>query len=286
MKDTEPIRSDFLENRILCNANKIRIKVCEMCMIAKSGHVTSSLSAVDIISSIYFRDINLLNNNMASNCASDTFILSKGHAAPALYGTLAIRGSIRMDSLNGFREIDSELQGHPDVLRLPLAGATTGALGQGLSMAIGHALGMKLKKNNSYSYCLIGDGECQEGQIWEAALFASAKGLDNLVVFIDNNNRQSDGLIKYNMPLGNLRSKWEAFGWDTQEIDGHSIPEILIALNRARQQKNKQPMIILAETKKGYISPSLTILSEEHGGLMDETLLTVVKTELGIKYYD
>lgn len=279
MENTDQLVS--LENRILSNANRIRIKVCEMCMIAKSGHINSSLSAVDIISSLYFQDVNLLNNK-SSICASDTFILSKGHAAPALYGALAIKGFIGMDSICRFREIDSELQGHPDVLRLPLVGASTGALGQGLSMAIGHALGMQLKKNNSYSYCLIGDGECQEGQIWEAALFASAKGLDNLIVFIDKNKRQSDGLVESHMPLGNLRSKWEAFGWETQEIDGHSISGILIALDRARRQRDRRPKIILAETKKGYISPSLTILNEEHGGLMDATLLSMVKTELGM----
>jgi len=274
-----------LANHILCHANMVRVAVCEMCMRARSGHVASSLSAVDLICSLYFRDGHVPNDIRAGR-AGHVFILSKGHAAPALYAALAIRGVIGKGLLEHFREIDSQLQGHPDVQRLPLVGASTGALGQGLSMAVGHALGMRLKELASQSYCLIGDGECQEGQIWEAALFACAKELDNLIVFVDRNQRQSDGPVECNMPLGTLREKWEAFGWDTVEIDGHSIPDILTSLHRAESLRERRPHVILANTKKGYVSPSLTILNEEHKGEVDAGLLSVVRTALGIGAQD
>ena len=171
--------------------NKIlKYYICKMCLLAKSGHPYSSLSCSDIISTLYFSIME----------EDDKFILSKGHAAPALYSALIINNSISSDFINKLREIDSPLQGHPDVSRLPQVNITSGALGQGLSFSIGISLSKKIKKEKGHIYCVIGDGESQEGQIWEAAMFAGNNQLNNLIVFLDKNGGQSDGKVNEIMP--------------------------------------------------------------------------------------
>ena len=187
-----------------------------MCLLADSGHPSSSLSCSDIISSLYF---SIMQDD-------DKFILSKGHAAPALYSALIINNYISLDFINKLREIDSPLQGHPDISRLPEVNITSGALGQGLSFSIGLSLSKKIKKEKGDIYCVIGDGESQEGQIWEAAMYAGNNQLDNLIVFLDNNGGQSDGKVNEIMPLNPIKEKWESFGWEVTQINGHNHHEI------------------------------------------------------------
>ncbi len=243
-----------------------------MCLLAESGHPSSSLSCSDIISTLYF---SIMEDD-------DKFILSKGHAAPALYSALIINNHISSDFINKFREIDSPLQGHPDISRLPEVNITSGALGQGLSFSIGLSLSKKIKKEKGDIYCVIGDGESQEGQIWEAAMYAGNNQLDNLIVFLDNNGGQSDGKVNEIMPLNPIKEKWESFGWEVTQINGHNQDEIEKSIINRKKRHNLKPLIIIANTKKGYISENLTILDGMHGGSMTEEILDQVKKELAI----
>lgn len=179
----------------------------------------------------------------------DRLVLSKGHAAPALYSVLALKGFFPFDELKTLRKSDSRLQGHPSMRMLPGLDMSTGSLGQGISAAVGMALGGKLDQKDYKVYAILGDGECEEGQVWEAAMFAAHKKLDNLVVFVDFNNLQIDGTLdEVNAPTP-IPEKFAAFGWNTMEIDGNSIPEILDALDRV--EANGKPTAIIAKTVKG-----------------------------------
>lgn len=258
-----------LENK----SDYIRKLICEMCLYAESGHPNSSLSCADLLTVIFFSEYDK---------KLDSFILSKGHAAPALYSVFIANGLLNKELVYELRNFDSPLQGHPDRLRLPQVGASTGALGQGLSMAIGRAIG-KIKKNYSgYSYCIIGDGETQEGQIWEAALFAGNRNVHNLIAFCDYNKGQSDGPLSEIMPLGDLKAKWETFGWNVLEINGHSIKEINDAVIFSKTKEDKKPSMIISHTQKGYISKSLTILDQDHGGKMTSETFKIVLNELDL----
>ena len=262
-----------MKNKDYIKNNKIlKYYICKMCLLAKSGHPSSSLSCSDIISTLYFSIME----------EDDKFILSKGHAAPALYSALIINNSISSDFINKLREIDSPLQGHPDVSRLPEVNITSGALGQGLSFSIGISLSKKIKKEKGHIYCVIGDGESQEGQIWEAAMFAGNNQLNNLIVFLDKNGGQSDGKVNEIMPLNPLKEKWESFGWEVTEINGHNHDEIEKSIIAHKKRLNLKPLIIISNTKKGYITENLTILDGMHGGSMTEEILDQVKEELAI----
>jgi len=262
-------QADVLE--IERKADLMRQYICKMCLLSNSGHPASSLSAVDVIAALYFKSMQ----------SDDCFILSKGHAAPALYSAFILKNIFPLSTLQKFREFDSPFQGHPDVQKLPQVNATTGALGQGLSIAIGRALAMRLKGQTRRSYCLIGDGESQEGQIWEAALFAANRRIDNLIVFTDYNRRQADGPLEEVMPLGDLQKKWESFGWFVQKVNGHSITEITHAVSRAKEILG-QPTMILASTEKGYVSADLTVLGGEHAAAMTSDVYTKVIEKLGL----
>lgn len=230
-------------------AKEIRINILKMLTKAGSGHTGGSLSAVDIAVAIYFSKMRFNPKNPFWK-ERDRLILSKGHAAPLLYAIMAKAGYFPVDMLDTLRKIGSPLQGHPCRKSLPGVEISTGSLGQGLSVANGMALGLKLDKNPARVYCIMGDGEIQEGQIWEAAMSTAHYKLDNLCAVVDNNGLQIDGPVREVMNIEPIYDKWLAFGWHVIEIDGHKMEEILNALDEAENTKGK-PTIIIAHTIKG-----------------------------------
>lgn len=230
-------------------AKKIRVNIIEMLEKSQSGHPGGSLSAVEILTALYFKEMNIKPEEPEWK-DRDRFVLSKGHATPVLYGTLAERGFFPKEELDKFRKIDSMLQGHPDMKDTPGVDMTTGSLGQGLAAANGMAIAGKLDKKDYRVYALIGDGEAQEGMIWEAAMFAAHNSLDNLTVFLDHNGLQIDGKNIDIMNIDPIDEKFASFGWNVITIDGHSFEEIFDAIEKAKDTKNK-PTIIIAKTKKG-----------------------------------
>lgn len=230
-------------------ANEVRIGIVKEVYNGKSGHPGGSLSCADILTVLYFNQMNIDPSNPKSN-ARDRFVLSKGHASPALYSTLASRGYFDKEELTTFRGIDSILQGHPDMKHIPGVDMSTGSLGQGLSCANGMAMVSKLSKDGNRVYCLVGDGEIEEGQIWEAAMSASHYKLDNLCVIVDNNNLQIDGSIEEVMSSYPIDEKFKSFGFHVIKVDGHNIEELINAFNEAKTVKGK-PTAIIAKTIKG-----------------------------------
>lgn len=232
--------------KVACN---VRMGIIEGTFNAKSGHPGGSLSIAEILTYLYFKEMNVdpAKPDMADR---DRFVLSKGHAAPALYSVMAQKGYFPVEELKTLRKVDSRLQGHPSMKCLPGIDISSGSLGQGISAACGMALGAKLSNADFRVYSILGDGEIEEGQVWEAAMYAAAKKLDNLVAFVDNNNLQIDGTVEeVNSPYP-IPEKFAAFGWNVIEIDGHSFDEIEAALNNARAFKGK-PTAIIAKTVKG-----------------------------------
>ncbi len=229
-------------------AKRIRRKINEMIYRAGSGHPGGSLSGVELGTALFFH---LLKHNPQhpQDPERDRFILSKGHAAPLLYALLQEAGYFPEEWLATFRQLDSPLQGHPHSLKCPGVEVSTGSLGQGLSIASGLAWGERDKGHHNYIYVLLGDGELDEGQVWEAAMFAAHYQLSNLIAFVDRNNLQIDGPTEKVMALEQLSAKWEAFGWHVQNIDGHSFPEIIKAVEIAKQ--SNKPSVIIARTVKG-----------------------------------
>ncbi|WP_297486756.1 transketolase [uncultured Cetobacterium sp.] len=230
-------------------AAKIRKDIVQMICKAKSGHPGGSLSAADIITALYFSEMNIDPKN-PKMIGRDRFVLSKGHAAPVLYSALAERGYFDKELLGTLRAYGSPLQGHPDMKKLPGIEISTGSLGQGLSVANGMALSGRISGEDYRTYVLMGDGEMQEGQVWEAAMTAAHYKLDSLCVFIDSNNLQIDGNVDKVMGIEPLDKKWEAFGWNVIKIDGHNFYEIFAALDEAKEVKGK-PTAIIAKTTKG-----------------------------------
>jgi len=230
-------------------SKQVRREIVEMITHAGSGHPGGSLSAVEILVTLFF-DVLRHDPSHPKWPDRDRFILSKGHAAPALYSVMAECGYTPKDQLNTLRKLGSIYQGHPDVRFIPALEASTGSLGEGLSIGIGMALAAKLDQRPSRTYVLLGDGEIQEGQIWEAAMFAGDKGVDNLVAIVDYNHIQLDGFVNDIMPLDPLPEKWRAFNWQTLDIDGHSIPALQAAFSEAAADKGK-PTVIIAHTIKG-----------------------------------
>lgn len=230
-------------------ATEIRIGIIEAVYGAKSGHPGGSLSCADILTVLYFNQMNI-DPMRSKDEARDRFVLSKGHAAPALYSTLAHRGYFNIEELKNLRHLDSNLSGHPDMKKVPGVDASTGSLGQGLSIANGMALSSKINSKGIRVYCLLGDGEIQEGQIWEAAMTSSHYKLDNLCVIVDNNNLQIDGEIDKVMSPYPIDEKFKSFGFNVINIDGHNIEQIIKALETAKTVKGK-PTAIIAKTTKG-----------------------------------
>ena len=228
---------------------KVRINIIRMLEAAGSGHPGGSLSAVEIVVTLFYR-IMRHDPKRPDWKERDRFVLSKGHGCPVLYATLAELGYFSPKELMTLRKQDSRLQGHPDPAKLPYLEAATGALGQGLSVAIGIALASQLDGNPYRVYCMTGDGETQEGQIWEAAMSAPKFKLDNLTVIIDRNKGQIDGHTYEVMDPEPVADKWRAFNWHVLTIDGHNLEEVTAALEKARTIKGK-PTLIIANTVKG-----------------------------------
>lgn len=230
------------------HANNIRKNIVKMVTNAKSGHPGGSLSAADILTVLYFEFMDI-NRENANSIDRDRFVLSKGHASPALYAVLKEKGIID-DDLLSFRVLGSRLQGHPDMKRVEGVDMSTGSLGQGISAAVGMAIANKLDKNEHRIYAMLGDGECQEGEVWEASMAAAHYKLDNLCAILDFNGLQIDGDIRDVMSPLPFDEKFKAFGWHVIEIDGHNFDEIRNALNEAKTVKGK-PTMIIAHTVKG-----------------------------------
>ena len=230
-------------------ATEIRKSIVDMIFHSKSGHPGGSLSAVDILNYLYFKEMNVDPNNR-EDPNRDRFVLSKGHAAPVLYATLAERGFFDKALLPTLRKLNSPLQGHPDSKKVPGVDVSTGSLGQGVSNAVGLALGAKLDHSDARIYTVLGDGELQEGLVWEATMAAAHYKLDNLVVIIDNNGLQIDGKNADVINLGSIADKFKSFDFNVIEIDGHDYEQIAAAFDNARKTKGA-PTAIIAKTVKG-----------------------------------
>jgi transketolase len=231
-------------------ANRLRIDIIKMIGEAGSGHPGGSLSEVELLTALYFR-VMRHNPKEPAWTDRDRFILSKGHGCPALYAVMAESGYIDRSVLGTLRKIGSPFQGHPDRRFFPAIEANTGSLGQGLSIGVGMALAARLDKKDWHTFVMIGDGEAQEGQNWEAAMFAAYHKLQNLTLIVDYNHIQLDGFVKDILDLAPLAQKFESFGWRTLEIDGHDFNQVLPALETARAAKDGKPTCIVANTVKG-----------------------------------
>lgn len=235
-------------------ASQVRRDIVRMVSAVNSGHPGGSLGCTDFLVSLYFDTMKINPENFSMDGqGEDVFFLSNGHISPVFYSVLARRGYFDAKELSTFRKISSRLQGHPSVDKgLPGVRMASGSLGQGLSCAIGTALAKKLNQDDRMVYVLHGDGELQEGQIWEAAMFAAAKKVDNLIAVVDFNGRQIDGDVEEVLSLGNLAQKWSAFGWEVLEMDGHDIDEIKAVIKNAQDLSgNGKPVVILMKTEMG-----------------------------------
>jgi len=259
-------------------ARRMRIDIVKTLHGCGSGHTGGSLSATDIMTALYFYKMRY-DPKKPDWKGRDYFILSKGHAAPVLYTTLAHAGFIETAELCTLRKLGSRLQGHPDSKYLPGVEISTGSLGQGLSVACGIALSQKLNKAPNRVYAVLGDGELQEGQIWEAAMTGAHYMLDNLCVLIDNNGLQIDGPVAKVMGVEPITDKWRAFGWDVQDIDGHDMAQITAALDKAETVKGK-PTAIVCRTVKGKGSKCFEGKVEFHGTTPSKEELEMALKEL------
>ena len=232
-------------------ANEMRSDIVSMIAEAGSGHPGGSLSSADILTALYFGGVLEHDPARPDWDERDRFILAKGHAAPALYAVLAQAGYVPREELLTRRKLGTRLQGHPDSNLVPGVEVSTGSLGQGLSVAAGIAAGLKLDGKTQSVFALLGDGECQEGQVWEAAMFAAHRGLDNLVAIVDRNCLQIDGNTADVCDPGDLAAKFSAFGWTAVEVDGHDIPALVEALAAAKADRAAKPHALIARTVKG-----------------------------------
>ena len=251
------------KNQLAITACKVRMGIIESTHAAKCGHPGGSLSAADLFTYLYFKEMNVDPANPKWE-DRDRFVLSKGHTAPGLYAALALRGFFPVQDLLSLRKVGSYLQGHPNMNTVPGVDMSTGSLGQGISTACGMALAAKLKGKTNRVYTLLGDGEIQEGQVWEACMFASHYKLDNLCVIVDNNGLQIDGNVADVMSPYPIVDKLEAFGFHTQAIDGHDFEAIEAALETARTITGR-PCAIVMKTVKGKDVSFMENLASWHG---------------------
>jgi len=274
--EAEVFSSSASEAEMKAIAKKLRRHIITMTGKAGSGHPGGSLSAVEILTTLYFKVLRHkpLDPQWPDR---DRFILSKGHAAPLLYATLAECGYFPVTELLTLRQMDSCLQGHTDCTITPGVEMSAGALGQGLSFALGTALAGRLNKQDYRVYVLLGDGECDEGQVWEAAMACAHFKVDNLVAIVDNNGQQIDGWNRDVMNLEPFPAKWQAFGWQVIEVDGHSLPQLTQAFSKAKQVKG-QPTVIIAHTIKGKGVSFMENNPDFHG-----TAPNAIEVELALK---
>ena len=259
-------------------ATKIRLGAVTAVYNAKSGHPGGALSSADILACLYFNELNVDVNNPSWE-QRDRFVLSKGHSCPGLYSALALKGFFPYEELKSFRHTGALLQGHPDMKAISGVDMSAGSLGQGFSCACGMALAGKLNNENYRTYALVGDGESQEGQVWEAIMFAAHYKLDNLLMIIDNNGLQIDGRVCDVMNVMPYESKLESFGWNVISIDGHNIEEILDAFAKAKEVKGK-PTAIVAKTVKGKGVSFMEDQASWHGKAPNEEQYNVAVSEL------
>lgn len=253
--DTEALRD---------KARALRRHIIRMTTAAASGHPSSSLSAVEVVTALYFGGVLRYDAKRPDWPGRDRFVLSKGHAAPVLYAALAEAGYFPVKQLQELRKLGSPLEGHPNMRRLGGVEASTGSLGQGLSIGMGHALAVRLDGNAARVYVMLGDGELGEGQVWEAAAAAKKYELDHLTAIVDHNGYQQTGPTAEVLDLEPMAEKFEAFGWAAQTIDGHDLDEVMSALQWARSTKGA-PQAIIARTEKGHgIKPLLVELGDEN----------------------
>ena len=259
-------------------ASQVRLDVVRMVHDAKDGHPGPALSAIDMITTLYFREMNIdpANPQWADR---DRFILSKGHACPALYAALARKGYFSVDEFKGLRGMGCLLQGHPCMKKTPGVDMTSGSLGNGLSIGVGMAIAGKYRKKSYNTYVILGDGEIQEGIIWEAAMCAKRYQLNNLIVFVDHNGWQSGGQVEEISGLLPILPKWEAFGWHCQAIDGHDFAQIITAIENAR--KTPGPSVIIAKTVKGKGLPYMENDNSWHKRVPTDEELSVAVGILG-----
>ncbi len=246
-------------------ARTIRKGIITSTTTAGSGHPTSSLSGVEVAVALYFGGFLRHDAKNPHWPQRDRFILSKGHAAPLLYAVLAEAGFFSRDQLPTLRKLGSPLEGHPNMKRLPGVEASTGSLGQGLSLGVGHALAVRMDGYDSRIFVMLGDGELGEGQVWEAAMTAKKYKLDNLVAIVDKNGYQQTGATAEVLDLTPIAPRWEAFGWYTQDIKGNDLSEVIPALQKAAQTKGR-PSVIIAHTVKGYPIQGLLSKDPNHHG--------------------
>jgi transketolase len=243
--------SQILDTQALKDlARDLRLEVLDVTTQVASGHVSSSYSCVEILTALYFGGVLRYRSHEPHWPKRDRFILSKGHAAPIFYSVLARAGYFEREELYGLRTVNRRAEGHPVQDKLPGIETTSGSLGKGISVGLGHVLAGRLNQLDYHVYVLLGDGECQEGQIWESAMAASHFKVDNLTVIVDYNKYQESGPISREMALEPLASKWRAFGWHVEEVDGHDIGSITKTLEAARQVRG-QPSVVIAHTVKG-----------------------------------
>ncbi|MDD4781218.1 MAG: transketolase [Tissierellia bacterium] len=258
-------------------AQRMRKSILDMIYAAKSGHPGGSLSAVEILTYLYFKEMNIENPTDENR---DYFILSKGHGAPVLYSVLMEKGFLSKNLKNTLRQVDSKLQGHPDMKKVPGVEASTGSLGQGLAISNGIATAKKIDNKNNRVFVLIGDGEVQEGMVWEAAMFASHYKLDNLTAILDHNGLQIDGKNEDVMSIEPLDKKWEAFGWHVIKADGHDFNSLEKAFEERKTIKDK-PAIIIAETVKGKGVSFMEDKAGWHGKAPNEEEYAIALKEIG-----
>ena len=246
-------------------ANDMRADIVRMIAEAGSGHPGGSLSCADILAALYFGGVLEHDPENPEWEGRDRFILAKGHAAPALYAVLAQAGYFPREELATLRKLGSRLQGHPDSNQVPGVEVSTGSLGQGLSIAAGAAAGLRLDGAPQTVFALLGDGECQEGQVWEAAMFAAHRKLDNLVAIVDRNGLQIDGRTCDVCDPGDLGAKFAAFGWDVDEVDGHDLDALVAVLGAAKAGRDGRPHAVIARTVKGKGVPFMENEAGWHG---------------------
>ena len=266
------------KQRLKDTARQIRQDILTMIGEANSGHPGGSLSAADLLTGLYFNAMNIDPDDLKSP-DRDRFVLSKGHAAPVLYATLARRGFFPLEWLPSLRQLGSKLQGHPDRLKVPGVEASTGSLGQGLAWGVGMALAGKMDGRDYFTFVLLGDGELQEGMVWESAMAAAQYRLDHLVAIIDYNRLQIDGPIEQVMSPEPIADKFEAFGWQVLSIDGHDLDQIVEALQSARIHRGG-PTAIVAHTVKGKGCSFMEDRAEWHGNAPNQTQVQQALQEL------
>ncbi|MEE1054873.1 MAG: transketolase [Acutalibacteraceae bacterium] len=268
------------KKQLQVTACKVRLGIIEGVHAAKSGHPGGSLSCADILTYLYFKEMNI-DPKDPKKADRDRLVLSKGHAAPALYSVLANRGYFDAELLTTLRHPGSILQGHPDMKHIPGVDMSTGSLGQGISAAVGMALSSKHFGDNYNVYAILGDGEIEEGQVWEAAMFAANKKLSNLTAFIDYNNLQIDGTIEEVNSAAPIDAKFEAFGWHTITINGNDFDEIEKAVNESKTVD--KPVAIIAKTVKGLGVSYMENAVNWHGAAPNDELYEQAMTELKAK---